>query len=64
MCGICGILNFDGAPVSDKLLLDMNDTMRLRGPDDSGHFLEFEFGMAMRRLSIIDLGGGHQPVCN
>jgi asparagine synthase (glutamine-hydrolysing) len=64
MCGICGILNFDGAPVSDKLLLDMNDTMKLRGPDDSGHYIEFQFGMAMRRLSIIDLGGGHQPICN
>jgi len=64
MCGICGILNFDGAPVSDKLLLDMNNAMKLRGPDDSGHYVELEFGMAMRRLSIIDVGGGQQPICN
>jgi asparagine synthase (glutamine-hydrolysing) len=64
MCGICGILNYDGAPVSDKLLLEMNDTMMLRGPDDSGHYIEVGLGMAMRRLSIIDLEGGHQPICN
>lgn len=42
----------------------MNDSMALRGPDDSGIFLHGAFGMAMRRLSIIDLPGGHQPIAN
>ena len=64
MCGICGILNFDGSPVNKDQLLDMNQAMVLRGPDDTGHFIDKNFGMAMRRLSIIDLAGGHQPITN
>ena len=64
MCGICGVLNFDGTPVNEDQLLDMNKAMVLRGPDDTGHFLEKNFGMAMRRLSIIDIDGGHQPITN
>lgn len=42
----------------------MNDTMMLRGPDDSGFFISGHFGMAMRRLAIIDVEGGHQPISN
>lgn len=64
MCGICGILNFDRTPVNKNQLLNMNKAMALRGPDDTGHFLEKNFGMAMRRLSIIDIDGGHQPITN
>ena len=64
MCGICGVLNFDGSPVNKDQLLEMNKAMVLRGPDDTGHFLDKNYGMAMRRLSIIDLAGGHQPIAN
>ena len=64
MCGICGILNFDGSPVNKDHLLEMNNAMQLRGPDDNGHYIEENFGMAMRRLSIIDISGGHQPITN
>jgi asparagine synthase (glutamine-hydrolysing) len=64
MCGICGIFNFDATPLKRELLEEMNDTMYLRGPDDSGLYFEKNFGMAMRRLSIIDVNGGHQPISN
>ena len=64
MCGICGYLNFDGKPVNQEILKDMNQNMWLRGPDDSGTYLKDSFCMAMRRLSIIDLQGGKQPITN
>ena len=64
MCGICGIYNFDKEPVDSELLEKMNDSMSLRGPDDKGIFIDKDFGMAMRRLSIIDIEGGHQPISN
>ena len=55
MCGICGIFNYNGKPVSQGTLIEMNDSMVLRGPDDSGVYQKGKMGMAMRRLSIIDL---------
>jgi len=64
MCGICGIFNYNGKPVSQDTLIKMNDTMALRGPDDSGIYQKGNIGLAMRRLSIIDLSGGHQPITN
>jgi len=64
MCGITGMLNYDQSPINKDILLNMNDAMTLRGPDDSGHYIDNNFGMAMRRLSIIDLAGGHQPISN
>jgi asparagine synthase (glutamine-hydrolysing) len=64
MCGICGILNINGEPISKDRLLQMNDAMYLRGPDDAGHYIDRHLGLAMRRLSIIDLEGGHQPIAN
>ena len=64
MGGICGILNHDGKLVIRSDLTKMNDSMALRGPDDSGVYHKGRFGMAMRRLSIIDLSGGHQPITN
>ena len=64
MCGICGIFNFNGQPISRDTLIEMNDSMALRGPDDSGIYQKGKIGMAMRRLSIIDLPGGHQPITN
>jgi asparagine synthase (glutamine-hydrolysing) len=64
MCGICGVINFDGTPASDPLLRKINKAMMLRGPDEEGLYVDRNFGMAMRRLSIIDLDSGHQPISN
>ncbi|HLW75426.1 MAG TPA: asparagine synthase (glutamine-hydrolyzing) [Bryobacteraceae bacterium] len=64
MCGIAGIVSFENRPVHDWELHGMCDAMTHRGPDDSGYFLSRRAGLAMRRLSIIDLASGHQPVSN
>jgi asparagine synthase (glutamine-hydrolysing) len=64
MCGICGIYNNDAAPVDLGVLNDMNQTIRHRGPDDEGIMAEKNIGFAHKRLSIIDLEGGHQPIHN
>jgi asparagine synthase (glutamine-hydrolysing) len=61
MCGIVGIINSDGR-LGERELAALNDTMRLRGPDGSGLFWEGRSGIAMRRLAIIDLAGGRQPL--
>jgi asparagine synthase (glutamine-hydrolysing) len=63
MCGICGFSG-DATGLTEADLLRMNDRIRRRGPDDSGHVLERGTGLAMRRLSILDLEGGHQPIDN
>ncbi len=63
MCGIAGILNFDGAPALSHMLRAMTDAIAHRGPDDEGHFVEGCCGLGHRRLSIIDLSSaGHQPM--
>ncbi len=62
MCGIHGMLNLTGAPVDPALLSAMGRVTRHRGPDDEGHHVDGACGIAMRRLSIIDLAGGHQPI--
>lgn len=64
MCGILGIYNSDRRPVDPVLLAQMNATMSHRGPDGDGFHLEPGVGLAHRRLSIIDLGGGKQPLSN
>ncbi|HXM62346.1 MAG TPA: asparagine synthase (glutamine-hydrolyzing) [Terriglobales bacterium] len=65
MCGICGKLNFDkGASVNPGLIRAMMDTIRHRGPDDEGLHIASEVGLGFRRLSIIDLCLGHQPISN
>jgi len=64
MCGIHGILHLDGAPVASAQLSLMGDITRHRGPDDEGQHIDGACGIAMRRLSIIDLAGGHQPLSN
>jgi len=64
MCGIAGKYSLDGAPAERELLGRMAGAMVHRGPDDEGVYLDGPFGMTMRRLSIIDLGAGHQPLCN
>jgi len=65
MCGICGIL-YPGASqnVDRNTLATMNRQIVHRGPDDDGFFVEGNVGLAMRRLSIIDLKTGHQPLSN
>jgi asparagine synthase (glutamine-hydrolysing) len=65
MCGICGKLLFDHeARVSPALIKSMADTISHRGPDDDGYFVSGPVGLGFRRLSIIDLSGGHQPLSN
>lgn len=65
MCGICGVISRDGDhPVGESLLRTMNNSMTHRGPDDAGHYIDDRAGLAMRRLSIIDLSTGHQPIPN
>jgi asparagine synthase (glutamine-hydrolysing) len=64
MCGICGIVQLDGREVDPTPLAAMNATMRHRGPDSEGSFVEGPVAMAMRRLSIIDLVAGDQPIGN
>ncbi|MBI4460520.1 MAG: asparagine synthase (glutamine-hydrolyzing) [Acidobacteria bacterium] len=65
MCGICGIVNFDRSePVDSRLLRKMTDSLAHRGPDDHGYFLDGFVGLGHRRLSIIDLSGGKQPIFN
>ena len=65
MCGICGIVSLDGASSPDRRVLEeMNATLVHRGPDDEGLIVDGPAGLAMRRLSIIDLPGGHQPITN
>ena len=65
MCGIAGVYNVaSGEPVSRDLLKAMTDTLVHRGPDDEGFFFSGPFGLGHRRLSIIDLPGGHQPLAN
>jgi len=64
MCGICGAFNFDGAPVDGELVDKMTNAMQHRGPDGAGRFLSGCVGLGHRRLSIIDLAGGAQPVAN
>lgn len=64
MCGIHGIYRFDGQPVTPGLLSAMGNVTQHRGPDDEGMHIDGACGIAMRRLSIIDLAGGHQPLSN
>ncbi len=65
MCGICGILNFERPePVNQEVIRRMADVMTHRGPDDEGFYFEGPVGLGFRRLSIVDLAGGHQPMCN
>jgi len=64
MCGIHGIHRLDGQGVLPETLSAMGSITRHRGPDDEGMHIDGHCGIAMRRLSIIDLSGGHQPLSN
>jgi asparagine synthase (glutamine-hydrolysing) len=62
MCGIVGVLNWRGAPPDPELTRRMTQAIVHRGPDDEGHFRDGAVALGFRRLSIIDLAGGHQPM--
>jgi asparagine synthase (glutamine-hydrolysing) len=63
VCGIAGIFSYrDQAPVDASALERMVDAMAHRGPDDDGVHVDREAGVGVRRLSIIDVEGGHQPI--
>jgi asparagine synthase (glutamine-hydrolysing) len=63
MCGICGQIKLAGdEPVDAETIRRMAGTIIHRGPDDEGYYFDRSLGFGFRRLSIIDLGGGHQPM--
>ena len=64
MCGITGFVNSGGSAADRSILERMNETIHHRGPDEDGLYIDRNVGMAMRRLAIIDLAGGQQPIHN
>jgi len=65
MCGICGVFEYERrSDIPREIVHRMNQTMIHRGPDDGGVFVGPGIGLGHRRLSIIDLAGGHQPMSN
>src|SRR5713101_1356267 len=64
MCGICGVFDRSGHPVPQELVDKMSSTMRHRGPDGAGSYVLGNLGLGHRRLSIIDIEGGSQPLTN
>ncbi len=65
MCGIVGIFNYqEGKPIALEVLEQMSRSIVHRGPDDEGRYIEGPLALSMRRLSIIDVQGGHQPIHN
>lgn len=65
MCGITGLVHFNkDKVVVPAILKNMSDSICHRGPDDEGHYIHQNVGLGFRRLSIIDLSTGHQPLSN
>ena len=64
MCGICGFVSLDGSRADAAVVESMNDTLVHRGPDSDGLFVNGNVALAARRLAIIDLAGGDQPISN
>src|SRR5256885_1571272 len=65
MCGICGIFEpLQDSVIDRSVIKSMADSLDHRGPDDEGFYCGPGVGLGHRRLSIIDLGGGHQPLAN
>src|SRR4051812_29671198 len=67
MCGITGAFSIDerpGIPLPEPVLRAMTETIRHRGPDDAGYVLEDGIALGARRLSIVDVSAGHQPMRN
>jgi asparagine synthase (glutamine-hydrolysing) len=64
VCGIYGIFQLDGSPADSALMPAMGRVTEHRGPDDEGFHSDGPCAIGMRRLAIIDLAGGHQPLSN
>src|SRR5436309_10342694 len=64
MCGIVGKFSLDDRPIDSRLLGRMDGRLSRRGPDDEGYYVSGPIGLASRRLSIIDLDTGRQPISN
>lgn len=65
MCGIAGIYNYQNdQPIDESVLRRMTGVLAHRGPDDDGFYVADQLGLGHRRLSIIDVAGGHQPIFN
>jgi asparagine synthase (glutamine-hydrolysing) len=65
MCGVCGIYEYKTHKrVDQQILAGMLQVLHHRGPDDAGVFFDKDVALGMRRLSIIDLDGGKQPISN
>ena len=64
MCAIAGIANHHHSSVAKLLIRDMTDAMRHRGPDDSGFYVDRHIALGHRRLKVIDLATGNQPIFN
>lgn len=62
MCGIVGRYNFGNDPVDQGLIQRMTRRLKYRGPDDEGYYFEGRIGLGHRRLAIVDLKTGHQPI--
>src|SRR5258706_12629738 len=62
MCGIAGIVSFTGETVDEARLKRMRDVLQHRGPDGAGLWTEGPVGLGHRRLAIVDVEGGHQPM--
>ena len=64
MCGIVGFVNANSRAANREVLERMNRCIVHRGPDEDGFFVHESVALAMRRLAIIDLAGGQQPIYN
>ncbi len=65
MCGIIGFINHEREQTAhEKIARAMNAAIIHRGPDEEGFYFKGHVALGMRRLSIIDLAGGQQPICN
>src|SRR4051812_2236061 len=64
MCGIAGLVNPEGQPADRAILERMTGTLAHRGPDGDGFYVDGPVGLGHRRLAIIDVGGGGQPMAN
>jgi asparagine synthase (glutamine-hydrolysing) len=65
MCGICGVISLQpGAPAEQSILMQMTEALRHRGPDDEGYYSDDQASFGVRRLSVIDLETGRQPISN
>src|SRR5437868_13684891 len=64
MCGIAGFLTVKPSSARRETLVRMTDSIRHRGPDDAGFYQDEHASLGHRRLSIIDVAAGHQPMAN